>query len=96
MTDKDLSATLGVLNGYIETKKCELGIDESKLRVRMGRKLATEIMCHLDRYFIVEPTIDEEYKIFDIPIEIENNDDMCLEVHIVEKVPVVKEDWIDE
>lgn len=96
MTDKDISATLNILNGFIEAKKYELGIDESKLRVCIGRKLATEIMYHLDRYLIVEPTIDEEYKIFGIPIEIENNDDMCLEVHIVEKVPVIKAGGLDE
>lgn len=90
MTDKDLSATLGLLKRRIETKKQELGIDESKLRVRMGRKLATEIIRWAG-YFIVEPIIDEEYKIFDIPIETENNNDMCLEVHIVEKIPVIKE-----
>jgi hypothetical protein len=87
MIDIDITATLGVLMGCIEIKKHELGIDESKLKVRMGRKLA-DVILNFDLY-LVRPFITKETTIFGIPLEIDYNDDMCLEVHIIEKVPVI-------
>lgn len=95
MNDNDISATLNILLATIESKRYELGIDDSKIKVRMGRHLAFQIMNSLTDKYTYDRRLDES-SIFGYPLEIEYNNPMCLEVHIVEKVPIVKAGGLDD
>lgn len=91
MNDKELSTILNILLHTIESKKYELGIVDDKIKVRMGRHLATQIIRSLNSCITFTCDTDSANAIFGYPLEIEYNDPMCLEVHIVEKVPIYKE-----
>lgn len=87
MNNTEISKTLNMLRNIIDMKIYELGVDDDKIRVRIGR----EVMAWMNGYNreLIECAAITEYKtIFGYPIEIEYDNPMCLEVHIVEKVPI--------
>ena len=95
MNDKEIATTLNRLNDIIELKKHELGIEHEQIRVRIGRELMAWIRGYIDN-FISCTYKTQQTTIFGYPIEIEYENPMCLEVHIVESVPIYKECEADD
>lgn len=91
MNDETIKKTLNKMCMTIDDKKHQ-GVDDGKIRVRMGKHLATRIMLTYNMTLVTS----EMNTILGYPIEIDYDNPMCLEVHIVEKVPIVKVGVIDE
>lgn len=88
MTKQDIENTLDKL--YYQLKLQELKKDDrDEIRVRMGRRLATQIICNLDS--VIYCNVDEINTIMGYPLELEYNNDMCIEIHIVKKLPIYKD-----
>lgn len=84
---KEVIHTLNMLQNIIDMKIYETGVDDSKIKVRMGRKVMAWLIHNSS---LIECAAITEYKaIFGYPIEIDYDNPMCLEVHIVEKVPII-------
>lgn len=94
MNDKEIATTLNMLNSIADMKRYELGVDHDKIRVRIG----SELMAWINRYInnlLYCSKMTKCNAIFGYPVEIEYDNPMCLEVHIVETVPIYKEGEAD-
>ena len=87
MNDSIIQKTLDKLSEIIENKVCS-GVDNGNIKVRMGKQIAIEILSHYNPVVI---SSNEMNSIFGYPIEIDYVDDMCLEVHTVDKVIIGEE-----
>ena len=87
MKAQEIEGTLSNLQYIINIQRCKT-IDESKIKVRMGRELAAWIRGY-NRGLIMNYSEPTEYKtILGYPLEIDNENVMCLEVALIEKVHV--------
>lgn len=90
MTVKEISKTLDMLHNSIEYQRHVNGNDD-KIRVRIGRELAAWINGYATHLIINHADDTVRKSIFGYPMEIDNENPMCLEVCVVESVPVYRE-----
>ena len=90
MTEKEIAKTLELLKYNIDYQRYENGKDD-KIRVRMGRELAAWINGYVANLIINHTDNTRSKTIFGYPLEIDNDKTMCLEVLIVENVPIYRE-----
>ena len=91
MTVKEIENTLYNLQ-YTINRQRHLTIDDNKIIVRMGRELVAWINGY-NNYLIMNYSESTEKKtIFGYPLEIDYENSMRLEVHLVEQVHVSKGD----
>ena len=87
MTKEEIKNTLYKLeNDLWHISNLTSGYDE--IRVRIGRRLATQIMRNFKGKIYCYA--DEVNTIMGYPLEIEYENDMCLEILTVTKVPLYK------
>jgi hypothetical protein len=90
MTVKEIKYTLDYLRNTIAYQRYGKGND-GKIRVRMGIDLARWIKTYYSYYYIYKTGDPAINSIFGCPLEIDDANPMCLEVLIVERVPVYRE-----
>lgn len=87
MTVQEIENTLYNLRYTIE-KQRHLCIDDNKISVRIGRELMAWINGY-NKYLIMNYSESAEKKtIFGYQVEIDYDNTMCLEVHVIEGVYV--------
>ena len=90
MTTKEIEKTLGLLRYNIAYQRHVTG-NYDKIRVRMGRELAAWIKGYVIGLIINNEDDTKSKTIFGCPLEIDNENPMCLEVLIVESIPIYRE-----
>ena len=90
MKKNELDETLYILRDKLAYERYVKG-NGDKIRVRMGRELATYVRGYTTPLIINHADETQSKSIFGYPLEIDNVNTMCLEVHIVENVPIYKE-----
>lgn len=90
MTAKEIEKTLGMLRDVISKQRHVYGVDD-KIEIHIGRNLAAWIRGYNEA--LIWNCYDGTVKktLFGYPVIVVNDNPMCLEVHIVEKVPLYKE-----
>ena len=90
MTKQDIENTLDKIHYGIRLQELKKD-DSDEIRVRIGRELIGWINGY-DVNLIQGYTAITDYKtIWGYPVEIEHNNAMCIEVHIVKKLPIYKD-----
>lgn len=91
MTAKEIEKTLGMLRDVISKQRHVYGVDD-KIEIHIGRELAAWIRGYsVLLIWNYNEGGTTKKTLFGYPVNIVYDNPMCLEVHIVEKVPIYKE-----
>ena len=89
MTAQEINNTLNKLHYTLMKREHETYYGE--IRVRIGRELLRRLFENIINQPINYIDCTEAGTIFGHPLEIAYDNPMCLEIHVVEKVPVYEE-----
>lgn len=89
MNKTDIIRTLDALRNVINFQTEILEVPDHNIRIRIGKKLIEDIKICINTMYYINPM--QTTTIFGYPVEIDYDKPMCLEVHIVESVPIYLE-----
>ena len=89
MTAQEINNTLNKLHYTLIEREHKTNYGE--IRVRIGRELLTRLFGYIINQPIKYIDSTESGTIFGHPLEIAYDNPICLEIHVVEKVPVYEE-----
>ena len=95
MTRKEINKTISMLKHIINKQMYVKGADADTIEISIGIDLLRHIEAYITGVVTYYASELEKTRLMGYPVNVVYNNPMCLEVHIVEKVPIYRESEVD-